>query len=144
MDEGDRDLPRKLRRLILQYLEGEEVTSQEDGGMSLLLELNDTIDELKKKDDGSDKSQPKQIAPPHHPVGGNGTAPNNPDQQRESISASNVKETVTAPGQNLAFAHPLYRRDLKIVGQIGEPNQKDTLGYVSLERQIARALNKRI
>lgn len=32
----------------MQYLEGDDVMSQEDEGMSLLLQLSDKIDELKK------------------------------------------------------------------------------------------------
>ena len=79
VQERDKDLPRKLRRLILQYIEGEDIISLEDGGMFVLLELNDKIDAL---------------------------------------------------------------RELKITGQIGEPNQKDKLTYASLERQIQRALKK--
>lgn len=62
------------------------------------------------------------------------------------------KDTTTAKGtggqkegdssQNVSFAHPLYRRELKITGQIGEPDQKDKLTYSSLERQIQKALKK--
>lgn len=44
VEERDKDLPRKLRRLILQYIEGEDIISLEDEGMSVLLELNDKID----------------------------------------------------------------------------------------------------
>lgn len=47
INDKDKDSPRKLRRLILQHLEGDDVTSLEDEGMSLLLEINDKIDELK-------------------------------------------------------------------------------------------------
>lgn len=142
VDESDRDLPRKLRRLILQCLEGKDVTSLEDEGMSLLLSLSDQIDELKKKNEGKTDTQPKQAASEHHPVDESGIAPSNPNEDRDSIPAQNHTETTTAPYTNPAFVHPLYRRDLKIVGQIGEPNQKDKLGYASLERQIQRALKK--
>lgn len=51
VDMSERDLPRKLRKRILQCVEGEEVTSQEDVGLSVLLQLNDKIDELKEKND---------------------------------------------------------------------------------------------
>ena len=42
----------------------------------------------------------------------------------------------------MSLVHPLYRRELKITGQIGELNQKDKLTYSSLERKIQRALKK--
>lgn len=54
--------------------------------------------------------------------------------------------TLSATAMNLPeraqTVHPMYRKDLKINGQIGEHNQKDKLGYASLERQITRALKK--
>ncbi len=49
VDERDQDVPRKLRRLIIQYIEGEEIISREDEGISVLLELNDKIDELSRE-----------------------------------------------------------------------------------------------
>ena len=142
VDESDRDLPRKLRRLILQHVESKDVTGLEDGGMSLLLKLNDKLDELKEENDGCDEAPQGKAALSHRPVAGDGTAPDKSDEESECISAPNLKEPVTIPIRNAGFAHPLYRRDLKIIGQIGEPNQKDKLGYASLERQIRRALKK--
>lgn len=44
MDESNRASPRKLRSLLIQHLEGEDVTSLEDAGMSLLLGISDKID----------------------------------------------------------------------------------------------------
>lgn len=132
VNESDKDLPRKLRRLILQHLEGDDVTKLEDEGMSLLLKVNDQLGEIKDKRAGKDDLQPTQPAHPRPLVGEYGTAPNNPD----------TTVPVPVPARNPAFVHPLYRRDLKIVGQIGEPNQRDKLGFASLERQIQRALKK--
>ena len=49
---------------------------------------------------------------------------------------------------NLEDVKPLYfqpsdfKRELKIIGQIGEPGQKDKLSFVSLARQIEGALQK--
>ena len=48
----------------------------------------------------------------------------------------------------LEDAKPLYfqpsdfKRELKVIGQIGEPGQKDKLSFVSLARQIEGALQK--
>lgn len=66
VDESNRDLPRELRRCILQYLEEEDVTSREDKGMSLLLQLNDQIGKLKEKNDGRYVFQPQQMVTRHH------------------------------------------------------------------------------
>lgn len=59
-----------------------------------------------------------------------------------NISVPKAIETAPVASQSVPFMHPLYQRDLKIAGQIGESNQKDTLTYTSLERQIQRALKK--
>lgn len=139
VEKNDKDLPRKLRRHILQYLEGEDVISQEDEGMSLLLRVNDKIEEIKGKIDDDGVAQLQQIAQVRHPVVENDIAPSNPNEQGENVSVPNA---TGAASQNVSFVHPLYRREFKIIGQIGEPNQKDKLAYTSLERQIQRALKK--
>lgn len=43
VEEHNKNLPRKLRRLILQFLKGGDIISKEDEGMSVLLELNDKL-----------------------------------------------------------------------------------------------------
>ena len=42
----------------------------------------------------------------------------------------------------LFFQPSDFKRELKIIGQIGEPGQKDKLSFVSLVRQIEGALQK--
>ena len=42
----------------------------------------------------------------------------------------------------LYFQPSDFKRELKIIGQIGEPGQKDKLSFVSLARQIEGALQK--
>lgn len=134
ISEEDKHLPRKMRRIILQYLEGEDVISLEDEGMSLLLKVGDRIEELKTATpSGSAKQEPPLLD-------GAGTAHTN----GSGSSAPGTAANVNAPVYNAspAFVHQLYRKDFKIVGQIGEAHQKDKLGYTSLERQIEKALKK--
>ena len=52
------------------------------------------------------------------------------------------KEEVKAKGESksLYFQPSDFKRELKIIGQIGEPGQKDKLSFVSLVRQIEGAL----
>lgn len=49
VDQNEMGSARIMRRHILQFVEGDAVTSREDEGMSVLLHLNNTIDEVKKK-----------------------------------------------------------------------------------------------
>lgn len=140
--ESERDLPRKLRRRILQYVEGEEVTSQEDEGLSVLLQLNDKIDELKENNYDDDEAPLQQIEQQRHPVDAISMTPSDSKGKKTDVAAANTMEGASAVNQSVAFVHSMYRRELKINGQIGEPNQKDKLAYTSLERQIQRALKK--
>ena len=54
------------------------------------------------------------------------------------------KEDVNAKGESkpLFFQPSDFKRELKIIGQIREPGQKDKLSFVSLVRQIEGALQK--
>ena len=54
------------------------------------------------------------------------------------------KEEVKAKGESksLYFQPSDFKRELKIIGQIREPGQKDKLSFVSLVRQIEGALQK--
>lgn len=141
VDENEKDSARILRRRILQHLEGEDVTSLEDEGMSVLLDLNDKIDAAKKENGKSNESVPQQVVQEPHRVDEVVIAAD-AVEQGESVSAVNAIEARPVATQRASLVHPLYRRDLKIIGQIGEPNQKDKLTYSSLERQIQRALKK--
>lgn len=100
VNESERDLPRKLRRLILQCLEGKDVTSLEDGGMSLILELNGKIDEIEDKNAENNGPQAKQTALQHRLLGEDGTTPNNPDEESEYTRAPNSTEPAHVPVRN--------------------------------------------
>ena len=53
-------------------------------------------------------------------------------QAPPSLNAATVTSAMNAP--------PLFRKELRISGQIGEPNQKDRLSFTSLNHQIEAAL----
>ena len=74
-------------------------------------------------------------------------------QKLEALTARNLhspvkevesKEDVKTKGESkpLFFQPSDFKRELKIIGQIGEPGQKDKLSFVSLVRQIEGALQK--
>ena len=53
-----------------------------------------------------------------------------------------IKEEDGGESKQLYFRPSDFKRELKIMGQIGEPGQKDKLSFVSLVRQIEGALQK--
>lgn len=56
------------------------------------------------------------------------------------IVNSNDRRSV---GSNATHSNAnIYRKDFKIFGQIGEPNQKDKLSFSSLEHQVENGLRK--
>lgn len=160
VEESEKDSARVLRRRILQYLEGDDVTSLEDAGMSVLLDLNDKIDDVKRQITKHNEPVPQvtatavrvqqveqatavqQTVQELHLVDEVDIAASNAVAQGESVFDKSATKTSPIATQHSSLVHPLYRRDLKIIGQIGEPNQTDKLTYSSLERQIQRALKK--
>ena len=72
---------------------------------------------------------------------------------RLEASGENAKPRISQPPPKegtpkLEDVKPFYfqprdfKRELKIIGQIGEPGQKDKLSFVSFARQIEGALQK--
>ncbi|KAK7902008.1 hypothetical protein WMY93_018777 [Mugilogobius chulae] len=139
---------RLMRRQILSFLESHDVTSLEDGGMSTLLSTSDFIDHLQNKQtpvddvgaapEREDADQPQQVVVQHPLLTQSGTVPLSP-QRPNSIASSDRN---TSQMREQSSVHPMYRKDFRIVGQIGEVGQKDKLNFTCLERQIERGLKK--
>lgn len=55
LEDNDKSRPCRLRRQILQYLKGEDETLLEDGGISVLLNVNDIIDTMRKNYESDDE-----------------------------------------------------------------------------------------
>lgn len=143
VEESEKDSARVLRRRILQYLEGDDVTSLEDAGMSVLLDLNDKIDDVKRQITKHSEPVPQvtatavrvqqveqatavqQTVQELHLVDEVDIAASNAVAQGESVFDKSATKTSPIATQHSSLVHPLYRRDLKIIGQIGEPNQTD-------------------
>ncbi len=51
-------------------------------------------------------------------------------------------QNISVLGENVTLIHPVYKKELKIIGQIGEPGQRDKLNFTSLDRQIHRACKR--
>ncbi len=49
---------------------------------------------------------------------------------------------VSISGENATLMNPVYKKELKIIGQIGEPGQRDKLNFTSLDRLIHRACKR--
>ncbi len=49
---------------------------------------------------------------------------------------------VSVLGENVTLMHPVYKKELQIIGQIGEPGQRDKLNFTSLDRQIHRTCKR--
>lgn len=140
-----------LITLISNYIQREELEKLEDKGMADLLHLQDKISELQaasKTDTLEQKKQDeeerilKEIEALQLQLAT--TQKRNEKDKQENGEIKNM-----VPGRNLAqstahsHAPPLWHKDFKISGQIGEPGQKDRLTFSSLARQIEHGLSKR-
>lgn len=74
-----------LRWHILQYLEQEDVISWEDEGMSVLLELRDKINWVKKGNRRCNVSVSQQVLQMYQSVGENVIVASDADEQGESV-----------------------------------------------------------
>ncbi|XP_030590038.1 uncharacterized protein LOC115783375 [Archocentrus centrarchus] len=139
---------RLIRRKMCTHLESEEVISLEDSGLSVLLTTNDLINDLNKKTDtsilsgaASEHTTAEQQVVVEQPLLVQiGTTPSVLQPRLSSSSASSERESSQAKDQG--HLHPIYRKDFRIIGQIGDVGQKDKLNFTSLERQIERGQKK--
>lgn len=133
---------RLIRRQMLSYLESQDVTSLEDGGMSVLLTTNDFIESLQNKQttvgDDVGAAPEQDDAVQQQQVAQSGTTPLSPHSPNSIANP----DRETSQTRDQPSVQPIYRKDFRIIGQIGEVGQKDKLNFTCLERQIERGLKK--
>ena len=138
-------------KVILRYLNSEEVEDSDDGGLAHFLRIRTYMDTL-----GVVKSEPG-VAPAiaQHAVGINVTAATSgPSLQNVSTTATTASRTstslttslpssVTTPATtDLATLKKVLRKDWKLKGTIGLPGEKDKLTFSGLAYQINNAEKK--
>lgn len=154
---------RALVKLIVQFCERDELLEQEDEGMSVLLELEETLDALQSHrletvgagaatlfsspaDDGGETlGRSAQTA---GDVQLEVRTPPPPSRERppvrEMVSNSGVqresRESIS--GSCCASSSNVFRKDFRINGHVGESTSKDTMSFSSLEHQIESGLRK--
>ena len=70
------------------------------------------------------------------------TEANNKSLQEENSSAPMPQNSENPTLKNVLTSTSAFRRQFKIVGQIGHPNEKDKLSFTSLTRQIDSGLKQ--
>lgn len=152
---------RALTKFIIKFCEREEFLEREDEGMSVLLDLNDTLYTLRENptetdvagaaaliSSAADEGEEEAAARSSQPVSGQqgdhtkflpspvtqvvwDTARDEATQSRGGDSISNSNWTSSG-----------FRKDFKISGHVGESISRDTLSFSSLEHQIESGLRK--
>lgn len=129
---------------VIKYLEERELSDLEDEGMSDLLHVQDIIDrtqmatdlneyEYRNKTDEQENLR-KEVETLRLSL-----------QEKESAMYGLMNTSMNLSTKNMSPAptnSPMWRKELKISGQIGEPGQKDRLTFSSLARQIESGLSK--
>lgn len=143
-----------LITLITSYIQRGELAGLEDQGMADLLHLQDKIHELQAasnasverqakeqqtKQDEEEKKLLKEIEALQLQLAL--TKEERDNEKRTDTNNNGHTEQVT---QNTAhhFAPSFWHKEFKLLGQIGEPGQKDRLTFSSLARQIEHGLLK--
>ncbi len=160
------DIKDKTRRALVKHItkfcEREDFVQREDEGMSVLLELRDTLNALRESPiDVEDLGPPLLVASPaaeEEEVEAAGSAQPTSEGQRgdctpllqapETYIARETAREETAPsrgrlslGSNCCTSSG-FRKDFRINGHVGESTSRDTLSFSSLEHQIEGGLRK--
>lgn len=140
---------RALVKLIIDFCDRDELLRREDEGMSVLLELNDTLDSLLE-------ARPSGVAA----GAASPSAPTSPRPRVEQAAATGEEHAsredngpsadggVSHGGHDSTSnscciaSHGGFRKDFRINGHVGESTSKDTLSFSSLEHQIESGLRK--
>ena len=148
IQDFDRKTKRQLIRIILNFLESDEISTSEDGGMATLLSLEDQIIRMLEKEE-DDAATKKKKEDKEAKV-----------KQQEAIKAlkeAYMNEIAEMEKKMAKLNHPSvkkegvteipppthgYRKGCKISGQIGSAQQKDRLTYGSLTHQVDTALRR--
>lgn len=149
-----------LITMISNHLQREELQELEDMGISELLFVKDKVTELharvvmteplaklqaktNEERNGQNKTQvtiPQESRPPQLQ-----SLPSTGSTYRGSehnAQVTTVIHTTPVSGTGPDQTAPLWHKEFKISGQIGEPGQKDRLTFSSLARQIEHGLRK--
>lgn len=132
---------------VIKYLEREELTSLEDEGMSDLLNVQDIIEKIQTAQEPSTEDEQnqgeeqetlqKEVETLRLSLQEKERAMHDLMKKSMNLHLSSNTPVVPAPPNG-----PMWRKDFKIAGQIGEPGQKDRLTFSSLARQIENGLSK--
>ncbi len=149
VEEGETHTPCMLRIRILQHLEEDDICLLEDEGISILLDAKDKIDSLRNNDkeetDSSSCAEHETSSEGQQKVA-LGIAPERSEKitgiESECAIIDRKMQNISVLGENVTLMHPVYKKELKIIGQIGEPGQRDKLNFTSLDRQIHRACKR--
>ena len=143
---------RQLIRIILNFLESDEISTSENGGMATLLSLEDQITRMleKEEDDAATKKKKEdkeakvkqqeavkalkeaymnEIAEMEKKFNAQMAKLNHPSVKKEGVTE------IPPPTHG-------YRKECNINGQIGSVQQKDRLTYGSLTHQVDTALQR--
>ena len=115
-----------LQRTIRRHLDSDELADSPDGGKAVWVQVVDLLEgvtrvEVLEKEATTEEKEEK------------------PTKKTEPSTAGPAKEEV-AHSKTPALA--AWRKEFKIVGQIGEPGQKDRLSFVSLAHQVESGVKK--
>lgn len=112
---------------VVDYLERDGLSDREDEGMSDLLNIQDLLYDVQAATNQKESDLPSQMNEHENPQ--------NEGALREKEMNTNMHPPAPTPPSG-----PVWRKDFKISGQIGEPGQKDRLSFSSLARQIESGL----
>ena len=118
LEDGDGKTNPALLRRVRKHLSSDAVEGQEDEGLAVLQKV---LKVLKETPSGTQQPETQPAV-----------------QGEEAVSSQSC-----APSSTEVAAGPVFRREFKIFGQIGDAGQKDKITFLSLMHQIEAGLARK-
>lgn len=134
----------QLIALITSHVERPELAELEDEGMSELLSIKDLIENIKMPEfESTGQGEDKERQDLQKEVNDLRNRLHEKEEAMQQITKKlTLQSTLMQKQASAPQNNPVWRKDFKIAGQIGEPGQKDKLTFSSLARQIESGFSK--
>ena len=118
-----------LQRVIRRYLDSDDLVDAPDGGKAVWVKVVDLLVDVVRVEANSKEADTKEV-------------PVVTMEEDKSTTESQTSDGAGPKTINVPAPFTTWRKEFRIVGQVGEPGQKDRLSFVSLARQVENGIRK--
>ena len=129
-----------LQRVIRRYLDSEEIAESSDEGKAVWVKVCDLLADVVRVEAHQEGTETKKEEEASHTEEDEKSA--RCPAEKEASNGAKMGATPDMGGAQGPVTFATWRKEFRIIGQIGEPGQKDRLSFVSLARQVENGVKK--